>query len=416
MPSSPTHLDPSRTPVATSQPSYGSVSANPQGPAVILGAGVGSTVGELSTTNRSVHIVVPSRSGLSDNDNNDAISISTKSSYSTYSSLQDLDAASGKRSCDDNSDNDDDSDINASARRLFWIYVALAPILLSILVLFAGLLQLLPANDQEGYLIHWDSFGVGALGWMFTFGSRTPIFALLSNILELNSYCCEWYTLVLGAAVEEITRWILLSALNIRSDFGAVYWLGLGWAGMETIYYIGQSLVYSHWLSDDDYRAVTTATSIGVMDAIHQQQDDEGEEDEERRLESITRKDPENELLLPTTTTTTTTSTAAVSLDSDAGEEDVSTREVRHLLGIDRPWWSLMGRTSSMMVHLGLCGWLGYGGWKLLVPAAMIHAAIYVLWGVFMPGKWSVPAASYGTLMTAMAIFLIGLALYGQIV
>jgi len=259
------------------------------------------------------------------------------------------------------------------------------------------------------FFILSDSFGFGALGWIFTFGSRTPIFALLSNILELNSFHCEWYTLVLGATVEELTRWILMSTLKIRDDFGAVYWLGLGWAGMETVYYIGQSLVYSCWLSDDDYRAVATATSIGVRNIVDQQQE---EQDEERRIDSQIHKDPENGLL-----PSTTTSTAAVSLDSDDEEEEyVSTGEVRHLLGIDRPWWSLMGRTSSMMVHLGLCGWLGYGGWKLLVPAAMIHAAIYVLWGVFMPGRWSVPAASYGTLMTAMAIFLIGLALYGQIV
>lgn len=231
------------------------------------------------------------------------------------------------------------------------------------------------------------------IGWAVAFGLRTPIFVFVTNILKLNPYLCEWSTLVLGAITEETARLVSLTVLNIRGDFGAVYWLGLGWAGMETVYYIGQSLVYSSLLSDDDYRAVATATSIGVAEDVAVGY---------ARMAAMPKDDDIN-----------INDTADEILNSS---EDIPTPEVRHLLGIDRPWWSLMGRTSSMMVHIGLGCWLGYAGLTLLVPAALIHAAIYVLWGVFMPGTWSVPAASYGTLMTAMATFLIGLALYGQIV
>jgi len=168
MPASSTLLDPS---VATGQPSYGSVSATSQGPVVVLGAGVGSTPGTVSAPDRSVQIMVPPRNGNVDNDNidNDAVSISTQSSYSTYSSSQELGVASSKRSCndhnvDDDDDDDDENDNNQSARKLFWIYAALTPILLSILVLFAGLLQLLPANDQEGHLlVHWGKYNLGLI-------------------------------------------------------------------------------------------------------------------------------------------------------------------------------------------------------------------------------------------------------------
>jgi hypothetical protein len=236
------------------------------------------------------------------------------------------------------------------------------------------------------------------VGWMVAFGLRTPIFAIVSSVLELNPYICEWSTLFVGASAEELIRLTLLSTLNLRDDFGAVYWLGLGWAGMETFYYIGQSLIYSRWLSEDDYHAVTT---VGILEI---------DEEVVGATDSRVPKDPK---------TSVTTELALASDDEEEAQvedDDVPLREVRHLLGIDRPWWSLMGRTSSMMVHLGLSSWLGYAGWKLLVPAATVHAAIYVLWGVFTPGRWTVPAASYCTLMASMAIFLIGLALYGQIV
>ncbi|KAF8941230.1 hypothetical protein BGZ58_001034 [Dissophora ornata] len=233
----------------------------------------------------------------------------------------------------------------------------------------------------------------GMVGWAVAFASRTPVYAFFEKTLYMSEYSCEWSTLLSAGVVEEITRLGIIKFLGIGDDFGAVYWLGLGWAGIETLYYIGQSLIYSRWLLDEDYRtvtniplvtAVTEAAVITTNRTIHAEGVEEGVKD----LEEI----------------------------HGAGDDIVHTHQARHLLGIDRPWWSLMGRTSSMMVHIGFCCWLGYSGWKLLFPAALVHGTLYIVWGVLMPKHWSVPATSYGTLMAAMTVFLIGLALYGEIV
>ncbi|KAF9575114.1 hypothetical protein EC968_004340 [Mortierella alpina] len=342
---------------------------------------------------------------------------------------------------DDDDDEDDDGDgdgsggISVSARQLFWTYVGLTPVLLSILALFAGLLQWLPAAEN-GILIHWDRFGVGMVGWLLAFGFRTPIFALFSKVLHFNDTLCEWCTLLSAAVLEETLRLGFITLMAIRLDFGQIYWMGLGWAGIETAYYIAQSLVYSRWLSDDHYRTVattttTTTTTITAASPTHQgygtvttagatalassgAQDHPGttKAHDETGIDTIHHHHHNNN------------NNNIISIkdpdDDDDDDKDggnlVPTRVARHLLGIDRPWWSLMGRTSSMMVHIGLGCWLGDSGWKLLLPAALVHGALYVIWGVFLPDQWSVPATSYGTFMAAMAIFLIGLALYGQIV
>ncbi|KAG0261631.1 hypothetical protein DFQ27_002866 [Actinomortierella ambigua] len=212
---------------------------------------------------------------------------------------------------DGNTDDDEESalDTPTKGRKLFWSYVALAPILALVVVAFAILLQVLVTDNEPGH------------------GDRTIHFGTHEQ-----------------------------SRLNgTRDDFGRVYWLGLGWASIETLYYLIQSLVVSRWLTREEA------------------------------------KDPERR------------------------------QEVRQMLGIDlertSPWWSVMGRVSSLMVHLGLCCWLGAQGWRLWVPAMIVHGSLYLVWGVVMPHRrWSVPATSYGTLMVAMSVFLVGLALYGEIV
>lgn len=83
----------------------------------------------------------------------DTESISSRSSYSTYSSstssLNNFGPHEGKHhSC-----SADEQQMTST--QLFWTYVALAPILLSILALFAGLLQLLPSSTDSGVIVHW---------------------------------------------------------------------------------------------------------------------------------------------------------------------------------------------------------------------------------------------------------------------
>ncbi len=99
------------------------------------------------------------------------------------------------------------------------------------------------------------------VGWLIAFGFRTPIFALFTKVLHLNDNLCEWCTLLSAAALEETLRLSLITFMDIRQDFAHIYWMGLGWAGSETAYYIAQSLLYSRWLADDNYRAVPTVAS-----------------------------------------------------------------------------------------------------------------------------------------------------------
>ncbi|KAI7820045.1 hypothetical protein BC939DRAFT_458789 [Gamsiella multidivaricata] len=384
----------SSAPLSSRHQNYGSVTAADA--AASEGGRMGAGTGDLvsgpwqgsrnSTVRRSVLITVP--------DQDDNASVSSRSSFSTYSSsCSSTDSLLPGKHRTSSSGKTDVGDVdNVSSRQLFWTYVALSPILLSIWVVFAALLLLLPSVDNDS-IVRWDRFVVGMVGWAAAFASRRPLFSLFYKVLHIDGLLCELSTLFSAGLLEEIIRLGIITALSIEADFGAVYWLGLGWSGIETLYYIGQSLVYTRWISDDDYRSVltsnnrTSATSESTAAAVVDINDiengvkDTGDED-----------------------------------DMDTKDRVVAAQEARHLLGIDRPWWSLMGRTSSMMVHIGLCCWLGYSGWKLLLPAALIHGILYVIWGVLMPDRWSVPATSYGTLMAAMGIFLIGLALYGEII
>ncbi|KAG0014186.1 hypothetical protein BGZ81_000599 [Podila clonocystis] len=292
-----------------------------------------------------------------------------------------------------------------TSTQLFWTYVALAPILLSILALFAGLLQLLPSSTDSGVIIHWDRFGIGMVGWAIAFGARTPIFAIVTRFVTTDPDLSEWYTLLPAALLEELVRLGIIVATGIGADFGAVYWFGLGWAGLETIYYIGQSLTYSRW-----------GPALKGYRPLDQEQGPESVQTSGSGSNSNSNVREVDALLTYPQIGTEGANGPGCPQTSKDMEDTPEVREVRHLLGIDRPWWSLMGRTSSMMVHIGLGCWLGYSGLKLLLPAAVVHGALYIVWGVFMPEHWSVPATSYGTFMAAMGVFLIGLALYGEIV
>ncbi|KAF9540229.1 hypothetical protein EC957_004474 [Mortierella hygrophila] len=415
------------------------------GTGTVAGVGAGTAVAgarNTATSHRSVQITVPGQDehgnthANNDQDGDDTGSTSSRSSYSTYSSstgsLHALDHHNRKGHSHGEGCEPGEEEEEASSRRMFWTYVGLTPILLSILVLFAVLLQFLPSSAESGEnIVHWDRFGEGAIGWIIAFAARTPLFALFSKTLshshnpQEDFYLCEWSTLLSAGALEETLRLAIILFLGIGEDFGAVYWLGLGWAGVETVYYIGQSLVYTRWLasptSDEDYRTVAAGIGNGVA----------------ATTSMVVAPTVSTSLLASVNasaggpSTSTSTSETPSSLESgytngksrvanhtdiEEAEDLVPTREARHLLGLDRPWWSLMGRTSSMMVHIGLCCWLGRSGWRLLLPAAAVHGSLYVIWGVFMPDGWSVPATSYGTWIAALGVFLIGLALYGEIV
>lgn len=81
-------------------------------------------------------------------------SVSSRSSYSTYSSSISSPHNPDTEGAKHISYPTDDQEMTST--QLFWTYVALTPILLSILVLFAGLLQLLPLSTT-GVIVHWGN-------------------------------------------------------------------------------------------------------------------------------------------------------------------------------------------------------------------------------------------------------------------
>ena len=204
---SPTSGQANDTPLNGQRPNYGSLThpnqpvavrtragpnANAPSPALSLkprqrqqdgtGTGTGTGVGagiatagarNTATLHRSVQLTVPdqdehgSAHANNDQDGNDTSSISSRSSYSTYSSstgsLQALDHHNHKGHSHGEGDEpgeEEEEEEEASSRRMFWTYVSLTPVLLSILVLFAVLLQFLPSSTESGeYIVHWGKSG-----------------------------------------------------------------------------------------------------------------------------------------------------------------------------------------------------------------------------------------------------------------
>lgn len=138
------------------------------GAATGAGAGVRTT----ATSHRSVQITVPENNddqgnAHQNNEEGDTSSISSRSSYSTYSSstgsLEGLDHHNHKGSghYGECSGVGAEEEEETSSRRMFWTYVALTPVLLSILVLFAVLLQFLPSSIESGeYIVHWGKLAL----------------------------------------------------------------------------------------------------------------------------------------------------------------------------------------------------------------------------------------------------------------
>jgi hypothetical protein len=138
------------------------------------GAGTGAEAGvrTTATSHRSVQITVPDHddengNAHQNNDEDDTSSMSSRSSYSTYSSstgsLEGLDLHNHKGSGHHGEDCgvEAEEEEEDSSRRMFWTYVALTPVLLSILALFAILLQFLPSSTESGeYIVHWGKLGL----------------------------------------------------------------------------------------------------------------------------------------------------------------------------------------------------------------------------------------------------------------
>jgi hypothetical protein len=230
-------------------------------------------------------------------------------------------------------------------------YLITTPFIILLLISFIGLLYAWPENAQY----KWDIFLLGVTGWCAIFLVRKPIFFVFSKLISIKVSLSSVLTLLFIGFIDEMVRMGWLYYFDDDNKFLIAYWLGLGWAAAEAIYFIVQNFMELRWYSD---------------------------------LE--------------------------VSADKYLEERE----ELEEILG--RPltkvsaWWGVMWRFSWIMFHIGISCWIAFD-FVLFFPAAFVHGLLLVIWGYCLP-VFGIPVTSYGTLLFSASVFLIGLALFGQIV
>lgn len=251
------------------------------------------------------------------------------------------------------SDEDDDEE-ERDYNTLLNEYLITTPFIF--LALFSFII-LLHAFSEVAVLYKWDIFLLGVTGWCAVFLIRKPIFFMFSKLISLKVSLSSVLTLLFVGFIEEIVRMGWLYRFEDEGEpFLIAYWLGLGWAAAEAVYFIIQNFIELKWYKDD--------------------------------------------------------------LDVDGGRYVEEREELEEILG--RPltkvsaWWGVMWRTSWIMIHIGFSCWIAFS-YALVFPAAFIHGFLLVIWGYCLP-VFGIPATSYGTLLVTMSVFLIGLALFQQIV
>jgi hypothetical protein len=234
-------------------------------------------------------------------------------------------------------------------------YLITTPFIL--LALFSFIILLHAFSEDGAVLYKWDIFLLGVTGWCAVFLIRKPIFFFFSRLVSLKVSMSSILTLLFIGFIEEIVRMCWLYRFEDEDGpFLIAYWLGLGWAAAEAVYFIIQNFIELRWYKDD--------------------------------------------------------------LEIGGGRYAEEREELEEILG--RPltkvsaWWGVMWRFSWIMFHIGFSCWIA-SNYILVFPAAFIHGLLLVIWGYCLP-VFGIPGTSYGTLLVTMSIFLIGLALFNQIV
>ncbi|GBC00741.1 hypothetical protein RclHR1_03960015 [Rhizophagus clarus] len=251
------------------------------------------------------------------------------------------------------SDEDDDEE-ERDYNTLLNEYLITTPFILLALISFIILLHTF--SEDGAVLYKWDIFLLGVTGWCAVFLIRKPVFLIFSKLVSLKVSISSILTLLFVGFIEEVVRMGWLYRFEDEDGpFLIAYWLGLGWASAEAVYFIIQNFIELRWYKDE---------LVGG-----------GRYAEERE-------------------------------------------ELEEILG--RPltkvsaWWGVMWRFSWIMFHIGFSCWIA-SSYILVFPAAFIHGLLLVIWGYCLP-VFGIPATSYGTLLLTMSVFLIGLALFKQIV
>lgn len=247
---------------------------------------------------------------------------------------------------------EDDEEEERDYNTLLNEYLITTPFIL--LALFSFII-LLHAFSEVAVLYKWDIFLLGVTGWCAVFLIRKPLFFIFSKLISLKVSLSSVLTLLFIGFIEEVVRMGWLYRFEDEDGpFLIAYWLGLGWAAAEAVYFIIQNFIELKWYKDD----------------------------------------------------------------LEVGRYAEEREEMEEILG--RPltkvsaWWGVMWRFSWIMIHIGFSCWIAFS-YTLVFPAAFIHGLLLVIWGYCLP-VFGIPATSYGTLLVTISVFLIGLALFQQIV
>ncbi|CAG8497492.1 23933_t:CDS:2 [Cetraspora pellucida] len=96
-------------------------------------------------------------------------------------------------------------------------------------------------------------------GWSLVYLLRRPSFFLLSKLVKVKFSTSGILTLLLIGFIEEFVRLVWLyyaredasTGNNIYQEFLIAYWLGLGWATAEAIYFIIQNFIEIRWYKEE---------------------------------------------------------------------------------------------------------------------------------------------------------------------
>lgn len=139
-------------------------------------------------------------------------------------------------------------------RKLGKKFLAYIPVYLLVPIMFAYLF------NQIGFAFSWLSLGLGALGWIIALIVRTPFILLLQKYQSDQS---QRFIPWLSGPTEEITRYVLLFLTATSSTWALSF--GQGWAAIEVLYVIGNSIAILQLLHREDPEAKQAKQLLGEM-------------------------------------------------------------------------------------------------------------------------------------------------------
>ena len=106
-------------------------------------------------------------------------------------------------------------------------FIIAAPLILAVPLIFVS------GYSLFGVSVVWETFGIGALGWLIALILRAPVAALSTRLSTDSTRAQHW---VAGASgpLEELARFAAL--MIVGRSLSAALSLGLGWAAIEVLF------------------------------------------------------------------------------------------------------------------------------------------------------------------------------------